>query len=114
MDNVDTLKRVYVQLRSLQENLHPTHPNSPMEWDEVNLYNSLLTKLEQAGYNIEDFKLPPASDEVVESNYLTHETVATGSSNIRYGIFKIKLDAILSYFEVSGETTHIGFRADQE
>jgi hypothetical protein len=112
MDKEDLIKRVYSQLVSLRQNLQDTHPNNVVEWDEVNLYIGLLDKLESAGFDVEDFKIPSQvlSDEVVETNYLTHETAKSGRSNVRFGLFKTKLDALLTYFQLGEKKTKIGFR----
>ena len=111
MSEDDKLKRVYVQLVSLRKNLPKTHPNSKMEWHTVNLYNELLSKLEALGFDTGDFKLPQEmlSNEIVQVNYLTNEREATGRSNVTYGAFNTRIDALLGYFEISGEKTQIGF-----
>lgn len=112
----DVVKRAYVQLASLRKNLHDDHPNNIMEWDDVNLYIELLQKLESAGFNVEDFKIPQAmlTNERVEVNYATHETEETGRSNVRHGFFVTKIDSLLAYFSLGQQKVKFGFRDPDE
>jgi hypothetical protein len=115
-DKEDTLRRTYSQLISLRNNLPSDHPDNKMEWDNVNLYNELIQKLETIGFNVNDFKIPESmlTNERVESNYVTHETVESGRSNVRHGFLKTKLDSILTYFQLGTQKTRFGFRDPDE
>jgi hypothetical protein len=107
----DSFKRIYVQLMSLRNNMGDKHPNERMEWDEVNIYNNCVGRLENLGFNLEDFKIPAnmLTNQMVQGNYLTGEMVDTGNSDVRSGFFKTQLDSLLMYFEISGDDTQIGF-----
>jgi len=105
MSNDDEIKRVYVQLASLRENLPDEHPDVTVKWEEINLYNVLLDRLEQLGFEIEEYRLPESmlGNETTLSNYLTGEHTETGNSRVRLGVLKTKLDALLMYFSVSNK-----------
>lgn len=113
----DLLQRLYAQLRALRDNLPNKHPNYPMEWPQVKLYIELLDKLAGIGVDVSDFRIPPSmlTNEVVETNYLTHETAETGRSTVSESYLKTKLDAILTYFELTTDqgTTQVDFNVPE-
>lgn len=109
----DKLKRAYAQLISIKKHSEDEHPNNTLVSDVVNQYEKQLDSLESIGVDVNEFRISREmiSPQVVSSNYLTNETVATGRTNVRVGYFLTLLDALLNYFDLSTENgkTQIGF-----
>ncbi len=115
----DKLLRVYSRLRGLRHNLPDGHPDYTMNWPQVRDYMQILEELESIGIDISDFKIPDEllSNQTTMSNYLTREMVDTGRPKVTEGYIKSKIDALLSYFELTtapAPKSQIGFRSPEE
>ncbi len=115
-DQQDVLKRAYASLLSLKGNLPNEHPNNTVDIDTAEIYGKQLDALSSIGIDVEEFRIPHSmlGSETTEINYMTHETAATGNTNLKLGYLKTKLDSLLTYFELntsSGDKPTIGFHA---
>lgn len=109
MGNQTEIKKSYANLSAIKKNC----PDS-VGTKHVNFLNSEIERLIKIGFTcLEDFKIPeselrprrismsPIED---ESNYSTEKYIDRE-------FFLIKLDALLSFFEISPPEIEIGFKA---
>jgi len=116
-DKQDILKRAYASLVSLNKNLPNDHPDNLIEESYVNIYNEQLDKLESIDIDVSDFRIP--NDKVAPrlTSYNTVTKISTHSTDsyIKVGYFHTKLDALLTYFELSqgSDKPKIGFQSSE-
>ena len=86
----DLIKRAYVNLTSVRANLPSGYVH---EEGFFKMFNQALDELQQAGVDVSEWRMPRSA-----------------LGNIDGNEFRAKIDAILMYFTVQHENTHIGFR----
>lgn len=105
----DLLLRVLVLIRNQRKNLNVGH----LTEDDVAMFHEQLDRLEEAGYDVSDFRVNEDRDmyrRVTSSNSLTGETTYAKHRNVNHGALETKMDAILDYFDLKGKDTDVEFR----
>jgi hypothetical protein len=114
-NNQDELARSYAMLSSFRKNIDQIYD---VTTKYVNEYHNVLTKLEGMGINISEFRIPDSevTKRVTGGSYITGEKWYSDEKYVDRAYFLIKLDAVLSYFEIitSEKPKRIGFRTSQE
>ncbi len=108
----DALARAYATLSSLRKNI--AQMSSPIPEKYVREFHTALDKLESIGIDVAEFRIPDSEvkPQTIASMYVrgrkewSNEVISVERSRIL-----IKLDAILSYFEIitSEKPRRIGF-----
>ncbi len=102
-DVTDRVARAYARLAALKEPL--SSPSHSYGIDEVFVeeYHGALKHLEDAGFDVAEFRIPMAQlgPHLRYSNYLTGEAHYTETRYVAQSLFLAKLDAILTYFTLS-------------
>ena len=106
--DADLLRRVLAQIRNQRKNLNLGYTDE----DDAARFHEQLDRLQQDGYDVEEFRLDPERDmyyPVTSSNYLSGEVRYGKKKNIPPGVLEAKMDAILDYFQLDAEQSPIGF-----
>ncbi len=101
-DRDGVLRRVFAQLKVLASN-PPVMPDE----DDVVRYHALVDQLADLGYEVGDFRFNMERDLFARMI----GGVSREKRNIRPDVFKNKVDALLTYFELEGSATPISFQA---
>jgi hypothetical protein len=111
MNESSEIKKAYVNLISLKKNI----PQYQIKEKYVDMYHTEIDRLIKLGLqDLEEFKIPEneITPRVTSSNMMTNEKTYSSERYVEREIFLIKLDAILSYFEVAQSQTEIGFKGE--
>jgi hypothetical protein len=102
-DDGDKLARAYARLVGLKESLsgRATIPERYVEE-----FHSALAHLADLGFDIAEFKIPPADlgPLMTSGNYLTGEKHYSPNRYVPRALFLAKLTAVLTYFSIQGST----------
>ena len=95
----DVIMRAYARLKSLKGNLPKT---TVLREKYVDEYSAVVSSLEKAGYELSEFKIPSSEvkPRVTSSNYITGETTYSDYNTVERCYLLVKLDGLLSYFEL--------------
>lgn len=106
-DNQKELKKAYVTLAALKNNL----PKDSVEEKYAVIFNSELDRLIKLGFDLEDFKIPiqEISPRLTSFNHLSGEKHYSSKKYVDKEIVLLKLDAVLEYFSISRPENTIGF-----
>jgi hypothetical protein len=111
----DALVRAYAMLSSFRKNIDQIYD---VTTKYVNEYHNILARLEGMGINVSEFRIPDSEvvRRVTRSSYITGEKWYSDEKYVDRAYFLIKLDYVLSYFEIitSEKPKRIGFRTSQE
>ena len=111
-NNQDILIRVYATLSSLRKNI--SQINYGIEEKYVNQYHEALDRLQSIGIDVTEFRIPHSEvrPRSTGGSYITGETFYSEEKYIDKPVILIKLDAVLSYFEIitAERPKNIGFR----
>jgi hypothetical protein len=98
----EMLSRAYARLTSLQQLLTNNLRGGFVAEPYVSEYHSALGQLEEAGYDLDDFRIPSSAVKrrAISSNYLTGKIDYAVDREVEHGIFLMKLQAVLNYFSL--------------
>jgi hypothetical protein len=109
----DKLSKAYARLTSLQQLLTKNLRGGFIGEQYVAEYHAALDQLEEAGYDLGDFRIPASSLRLRSTggNYLTGEKFWGKEPEVEHGVFLMKLQAVLSYFSLTTQSPprKIGF-----
>ena len=106
--NADLLRRVLAQIRNQRKNLNLGYTDE----DDAHRFHEQLDRLQQAGYDVEEFRLDPDRDMYLRQlsyNSLTKESRYAKKRSIPPGVLEAKMDALLDYFELDAKQSPIEF-----
>src|SRR5687767_9939382 len=92
--DADLLRRVLVQIRNQRKHLQPGYSTQ----DHADRFHEQLDRLEQAGYDCEEFRLDPERDMyrfLLSSNSRTGEKRYADKKSVQPGILEAKMDMVL-------------------
>jgi hypothetical protein len=107
--DADLLRRVLAQIRNQRKNLNLGYTDE----DDAARFHEQLDRLQQAGHDVEEFRLDPERDmffRLWSSNYLTGEEQYADKRSITLGVLEAKMDALLDYFELDAGQVPIEFK----
>lgn len=109
--NADELRRVYSQLATMRKNL-----NQMSFEHDADRYHEQLDRLDQAGYDVAEFRLDPDRDiyRKLQSISGQGEKRYADTKTVHLGVLESKMDAILMYFRLDGDKQPIGFDAPRK
>ena len=109
----DKLLKAYSRLTSIQKLLTSNIRGGYVTEQYVVEYHSALDQVEEAGFDLTDFRLPIAALErrSTGGNYLTGETYYSQYREVEHGLFLMKVQAVLDYFTLATQSPRrsIGF-----
>jgi len=116
--NIDELIRAYSRLKAIKAHL-PTF--SSIREKYALEYHEVVDKLEKQGYRLSEFRVPEKEikQKVASSNFMTGEVKYSKDKCIDRAYLLMKLDSLLSYFEIYIEQANtpdrkiIGFKVEQ-
>jgi hypothetical protein len=109
--DADVLRRVLVQIAAQRQNLH----EGGARQEHADRYHEQLDRLDEAGYDVEEFRLDPDRDLFFRSTGRNrHGLTYQETKSVRLGVLEAKMDAILSYFQLDAEKAPIGFNAPRK
>ena len=109
----DTLLKAYSRVNSIQQILTNNVRGGYVAESYVTEYHDALDQLENAGFDLTDFRVPLSALERRSrgGNYITGETYYSPYREVEHGLFLMKVQAVLGYFTLATESPKrdIGF-----
>jgi hypothetical protein len=112
IDQVDALARAYSRLVSLRDTIS-THTDPMLDEAYLTEFHGALDRLQEAGFNVEEFRVPSSALHQSSSGSYLLGTRAPVTVYVARALLLSTCGAVVSYFEMSaGEAKRpIGFRA---